>query len=191
MQMEKINENQLEVILNIEDLKRKNISLHSFMCNSSESQRLFFDILNFADEKIGFNLKNYEVIIEAFSVPKKNSFILLITRIPKVTYIHPRKTHLGSFKINKSFWIKFNTLEEFCMFCKFLKNNSNIKTSLFLLNNCYFLHIRTKSIKKYFKLLNKSYESANYIYDQNFILDENAQSIIRDCAIQTAKKYFA
>lgn len=191
MQIEKINENQLEVILNIDDLKRKNISLHSFMCNSSESQNLFFDILNLADEEIGFNLENYEVIIEAFSIPIKNSFILLITRIPKVTYLHPSKTHFGNFKINKSFWIKFNTLEEFCMFCNFLKDNSNIKASLFLLNNFYFLHIKANSIKNYFKLLNESYEFANYIYGQNFILNENAQSIIKDCAIQTAKKYFA
>lgn len=191
MQIEKINENQLEVILNIDDLKRKNISLHSFMCNSSESQNLFFDILNLADEEIGFNLENYEVIIEAFSIPIKNSFILLITRIPKVTYLHPSKTHFGSFKINKSFWIQFNTLEEFCTFCNFLKDNSNIKASLFLLNNFYFLHIKANSIKNYFKLLNESYEFANYIYGQNFILNENAQSIIKDCAIQTAKKYFA
>lgn len=191
MQIEQINENQLEVILNIDDLKRKNISLHSFMCNSSESQTLFFDILNLADEENGFNLENYEVIIEAFYVPIKKSFILLITRIPKVTYLHLCRKHLGSFKINKSFWIKFNTLEEFCMFCNFLKDYSNIKTSLFLLNNFYFLHIKVKSIKNHFKLLNKSYEFANYIYGQNFILDENAQSIIKDCALQTAKKYFA
>ena len=191
MQIEKINENQLEVTLNIEDLKSKNISLHSFMCNSSESQNLFFDILNFADEEIGFNLKNHEVIIEAFSVPTKNSFVLLITRVPKITYLYPSKILFGNFKFNKSFWIKFNTLEEFCMFCNFLKDNSNIKASLYLLDNCYFLHIKANSIKKYFKLLNESYEFANYIYGQDFILDENAKSIVKNCAIQTAQKYFA
>ena len=191
MQIEKINENQLEVTLNIEDLKSKNISLHSFMCNSSESQNLFFDILNSANKEVGFELENHEVIIEAFSFPRKNAFVLLITRIPKTTYLHPCKTHLGNFKINKSFWIKFDTLEEFCMFCNFLKDNYNIKASLFLLDNCYFLHIKANSIKDYFRLLNESYEFANYIYGQSFILDENAQSIIKDCAIQTAKKYFA
>ncbi|MBO5413333.1 MAG: adaptor protein MecA, partial [Clostridia bacterium] len=47
MQIEKIDENQLEVTLNFEDLKKNNISLHSFMCNSIVSQNLFFDILNF------------------------------------------------------------------------------------------------------------------------------------------------
>lgn len=191
MQIEKINENQLEVTLNIEDLKRKNVSLHSFMCNSSESQSLFFDILDFANQEIGFNLKNYEVIIEAFSVPTKGSFVLLITRVPKVTYLYPSNQHFGTFKFNKSFWIKFNTLEEFCMFCNFLKDNSNIKASLFLLNNCYFLHIKANSIKNHFKLLNKSYEFSTDIYGQGFVLNENAQSIIKDCAIQTAKKYFA
>lgn len=191
MQIEKINENQLEVTLNIEDLKRKNISLHSFMCSSSESQSLFFDILNFADEKIGFTLKNHEIIIEAFALPIKCSFVLLITRVPKEINLHPTKKSLGNFKFNKSFWIKFNTLEEFCIFCNFLKGNSNINASLYLLDNCYFLHIKANNLKNYFKLLNCSYEFSNHIYRQDFILDENAKSIIKDCAIQTAKKYFA
>ena len=190
MQIEKINENQLEVTLNIEDLRRKNISLHSFMCNSAESQGLFFDILNFADEEIGFNLKNHEVIIEAFSIPTKNSFVLLITRVPKITYLHPSKARFGVFKFNKSFWIEFNNLEEFCMFCNFLKNNSNVKTSLYLLDNRYFLHINANNLQNYFKFLNGAYEFSKNIYGHDFVLDENAESIIKDCAIQTAKKYF-
>ena len=191
MQIEKINENQIEVILDIEDLKRKNISLHSFMCKSSESQNLFFDILNYADEEIGFNLKNYEVLIEAFSVPKKNAFILLITRVPKITYLYPSKNFLGKFKFNKPLWIKFDNLQDFCRFCNLLENNSNIKSSLYYLKRCYFLHIKANSIRNYFYLLNEFHEFSNTIYRQNFILDENAQSIIKNCAIQTAKKYFA
>lgn len=191
MQIEKINDNQLEVTLNIEDLNKKNISLHSFMCNSLESQSLFIDILNFAYKEIGFNLKNHEVIIEAFSLPTKSSFVLVITRIPKTTYLHTSKTCSNIYKFSKTFWIKFNTLEEFCMFCNFINNNSNIKASLYLLDNCYFLHIKVNSIKNYFKLLNESYEFATKIYSESFFLDENAQSIIKDCAIQTAKKYFA
>lgn len=191
MQIEKINENQLEVTINTEDLKRKNISLHSFMCNSSESQNLFFDILNFADEEIGFNLKNYEVIIEAFSVPSKSSFVLLITRIPKVTYLYPSKNYFGNYKFNKSLWIKFNNLQEFCMFCKSLEDNTNIKASLFLLDNCYFLHIKANNIKNYFYLLNEAYEFSNNIYRQNFIINENAEAIIKYSAIQTANDFFA
>lgn len=190
MQIEKIDENQLEVTLNFEDLKKNNISLHSFMCNSIESQNLFFDILNFADEEVGFNLKNYEVIIEAFSVPAKSSFVLLITRIPQVTYLHISKSEYGTFRASKSFWIKFDNFENFCMFCTALKNNLSIISSLYLLDDCYFLHIKVNKIKYFFRVLSIATEFADYIYDNNYILDENAEVLIKDCAIKTCKKYF-
>lgn len=190
MQIEKINENQLEVTLNLEDLKENNISLHSFMCNSIESQHLFFDILNFANEKIGFKLKNYEVVIEAFSVPAKSSFVLLITRIPQVAYLHTSKSKYGTFKASKSLWIKFDNFEDFCMFCTSLENNLSITSSLYLLDDCYFLHIKVNKIKYFFRTLAMATEFAECIYDSNYVLDENSEVIIKDCAVKTCKKFF-
>lgn len=190
MQIEKINENQLEVTLNLEDLRKNNISLHSFMCNSIESQHLFFDILNFADEEIGFSLKNYEVVIEAFSVPAKYSFVLLITRIPQVTYLHVSKSKYGTFKFSKSFWLKFDNFEDFCMFCTSLNISQNISSSLYLLDSSYFLHIRVNKIKYFFRTLTMATEFAECIYDNNYALDENSETIIKDCAIKTCKKFF-
>lgn len=188
MHIEKLNENQIEIIINLEDLTKNNISLHSFMCNSVESQNMFYNILNYADKKIGFSLVNYKLVTEIFSIPSKNYYILLITRVPKTPYLHPRKKVTSKYKFSKSFWIEFNTLEEFCMFCNFLK--STISSSLFLHNNHYFLHIYAKNIKQYFKLFNAAFEFSKKIYSHNFILDENAKSIIKNCAIQTAQKYF-
>lgn len=188
MKIEKISENQLEVILNLEDLRKNNISLHSFMCNSIQSQHLFFDILNYANKEIGFSLKNYEVVIESFSVPVKSSFILLITRVPKKTYLHISKTKYGRFKTSKSFWLKFDNLEDFCMFCNSLKEN--IKSSLYLLNGHYFLHIEINRIKCFSKTLTIASEFLDCIYENDFVLDENAEMIIKDFAIQTCKQYF-
>lgn len=190
MQIVKINENQLEIILNVQDLHKKNISLHSFMCNSKESNSFFLEILNFIDKELNFRIKNYELSIEAFAVTSKASFVIVITRIPKKAYLRPSRKFTGNFSFKKSFWIKFNTLENFCRFCNFINKNSNIRTSLFLLNNYYFLHISTTNIKSYFRILNNAYEFSDYIYNQDFILNENAKTIIKDCAIQTAIKYF-
>ena len=50
MQIEKINNNKLKVILNIDDLEENNIDLNTFMANSLESQELFLDILDLAEE---------------------------------------------------------------------------------------------------------------------------------------------
>ena len=190
MQIEKISENQLEVTLNLEDLKKNNISLHSFMCNSIESQHLFFNILDFANKEIGFSLENYEIVIEAYSVPIKNTFILLITRIPKKLYLHISKAKYTIFRISTSFWIIFNNLEDFCMFCTSLEDDSNVKSSLYLLDNSYFLHIKIDKIKNFSKILAIASEFASHIYSNNYAINENSDVIIKDSAIQVCKKYF-
>lgn len=71
MQIEKLTENKIRIILNLEDLKEKNIDLHSFMSNSIESQDLFYDVLNKAEEEIGFITKNYKLMIEAIAIPER------------------------------------------------------------------------------------------------------------------------
>lgn len=190
MQIEKINENQIEVILDLDDLKKNNISVHSFMCNSSASQSLFMSILGFANDEIGFDLKNHEIIVEAFSMPNCDSFVLVITRIPKTAHLHISKSKYGKLKYNKCFWIKFDKLEEFCMFCSSLKNELNINSSLYLLDGSYFLHIKVNKIQYYFGILSMASEFSNYIYDNNYLLDENAEIIIKKSAIHTCKKYF-
>lgn len=190
MQIEKINENQIKVILNLEDLKQNNITIHSFMCNSSSSQGLFLNILSYAKDKIGFNLNNYEIIIEAFSIPNQSSFVLVITRVPKTDHLHISKLKYGTFNFNKSFWIKFNKFEEFCMFCNSLNQNIKTKSSLYLLDDFYFLHIKFNQLKDYFIIPALASEFTNNIYHQNFIIDENAEIIIKNSAIQTCKKYF-
>lgn len=190
MQIEKINNNQLEITLNIEDLRKNNISLHSFMCNSVESQNLFFNILNYADKEIGFSLENYEVIIEAFSIPIKSSFVLLITRVPKSATLHISKKKYGTLKLSKAFFVRFNNLDDFCMFCNSLNGNLEAKSSLYLLHNYYFLHIKIAHIKDFMKVVFAVNEFSDCIYDKDFLLDENADCIIEDFAIQTCKKYF-
>lgn len=190
MHIEKINKNKLKVTLNLEDLKKNNISLHSFMCNSTESQSLFFDILNLADEEIGFSIKNCEILIEAFSVPIKSAFVLVFTRIPKVTYLHVSKAKYGTFKAHKSFWIEFYNFDDFCMFCSSILDTAISNSSLFLLDNHYFLHIKADNLKSYFKILAESSEFSHYIYGHDFVLDENSDTIISNSAIKIAKRYF-
>ena len=190
MQIEKINENQISVILSVDDLKNKNINLHSFMCNPIERQNLFFNILNLAETEISFNLNNYEVIIEAFSIPSKSSFVLLMTRVPQKVKLHSSKTKYGSFKISKSFWITFSNFEDLCIFCNSLSDNLKLKSSLYVLNGSYFLYIKFHHLKDFIKISLSFKEFSNYVYGHDFIPDENAEAIIKDCAVEISKKYF-
>lgn len=75
MQIEKITENKIRITLNIQDLQEKNIDLHSFMSNSIESQELFNEMLNKAEKEIGFETKDYKLIIEALAIPNRKFYI--------------------------------------------------------------------------------------------------------------------
>ncbi len=74
MQIEKITENKIRIILNMQDLQEKNIDLHSFMSNSIESQDLFYDMLDRAEKEVGFKTKDYKLIIEALAVPERKFY---------------------------------------------------------------------------------------------------------------------
>lgn len=190
MLIEKINTNQIKIILDLEDLRKNNISLHSFMCNSKESQNLFLNILDFANKNNELNFKNHEFNMESFFIPSMNSFIMLITYISKKMYVYPSKKTFNTFKFNKSFWLEFNCLKNFCMFCNFLNSNYKIHSSLYVLNSSYFLYINSNNIQDYFRILTIAKEFANTTYNNTFFLNENADIIINNSAIETCKKYF-
>lgn len=80
MQIKKINNNKLKVTLDLNDLNKNNIDVDSFLSNSIESQNLFFDILDLAEEKYDFNIENNKAIVEAISLDN-NIFILTITKL--------------------------------------------------------------------------------------------------------------
>lgn len=83
MQIEKVNNNKLKVILNINDLEKNNIDLNTFMANSLESQELFLDILDLAEEEFNFYVDNSRLIIESISI-SNNIFIFTITKLSDV-----------------------------------------------------------------------------------------------------------
>ena len=85
MKFEKISEDKIRITLTSKDLQDKSIDFHTFMVNPIESQELFLDMLDEAEEKVGFDVKDYNLRIEAV-VMSDESFILTITRVnaPKV-----------------------------------------------------------------------------------------------------------
>ena len=80
MQIKKINNNKLKVILSSNDLDKKNIDIDSFLSNSIESQDLFFEILDLAEEEYNFNIENNKAVVETISLDN-NLFVLTITKL--------------------------------------------------------------------------------------------------------------
>lgn len=57
LKIEKLTENKIRIILDMQDLQEKNIDLHSFMSDSLESQDLFYDMLDRAEKEVRFSNK--------------------------------------------------------------------------------------------------------------------------------------
>lgn len=94
MQIKKINNDKLKIILSSNDLDEKNVDVDSFLANPIESQNLFFEILDLAEEKYNFDIENNKAIVEAISLDN-NIFILTITKISIDchTYNHNSKVY--------------------------------------------------------------------------------------------------
>lgn len=149
MKIEKITENKIRIILSLSDLEEEHIDLHSFMSNSAESQALFCNLLNKAEKEVGFNTKDYKLMIEAIVVPEGN-FILTVTRLPEKEKSKKQvKIKRKASLLNNSLVIySFNSFDDYCEFCKYLSMNLNNqiylklkKVSLCLYNSIYYLCI--------------------------------------------------
>lgn len=205
MRIEKLNENKIRIFLNLQDLKEKNIDLHTFMSNSVENQDLFLDMLSQAEEEVGFKTKNYRLIIEALA-SSDGCFVLTITRekpdIVKQKIKQPKVKRKSTF-LNTSLSIyMFNTFDEFCEFCTYI-NSSHLSnslnklknTSLVLFQNKYYLvlnsiKLTTSELKNFTYTISEFAEPTKneVLFERK--LREYGSVIIGKNAILTCLKYF-
>lgn len=201
MKIEKLTENKIRIIVDLEELKTKNINLDDFIMNNMESQKFFLEILNKAEKEIGFKTNNCKLLIETFS-SLNDFFVFTITKFSKN---NKNKSNL-KFKANKKNNLlknpiyKFASFEEFCCLC-FALNKHNItlnniakKISLYLYNNTYYLilsklNLENRNLRQILLLLS---EFSSIIKDYNFDakLLEYGKPIIKQNAFKTGIKYF-
>ena len=128
MQIQKINNNKLKVILNSNDLNEKNIDIDSFLSHSIESQDLFFEILDLAEEEYDFDIENNKAVVETISLDNK-LFILTITKL--------KQDSINTYE-KKSTIYCFNNI--FDIFNIYLSNHNILNTSsIYKLNNKYYV----------------------------------------------------
>ena len=201
MKFEKLNENKIRIILNLSDLEEKNIDLHSFMSSSIESQDFFYDMLDKAEKEIGFNTKNYKLMIEALAIPD-GKFILTITRFS------PEKEEKKKLKVkrkdiglesNLSIYM-FNTFDEYLDFCNYIQKYINnitytqlSKTSLYQYNSKYYLCINNICLDAFKFIYYSIVEFATHITNSDLFerkLIEYGQVIFKTNAINECIKAF-
>lgn len=208
MKFEKLNENKIRIILNSQDLMDKNINLNSFMSNSIETQDLFFDMLEEAEQKVGFITKDHKIKIEALAMADGN-FVITITRFENlsenenhVTYknkkikVKRKSTNLEAENIVYS----FDNFDDFCLFAKNVKTIKNINsiaksTILYTYNSHYYLLFSKLNIEHpNIKQINTSItEFGSYVNNSDLFsykLSERGKVVLKNNAIRLCLKYF-
>ena len=179
------------------------------MTKTAESQGLLLEILSKAKEEIGFDTDGCRLLIEAYSSPE-DFFVFTVTKYtiePENSFqAPPRKTvkvRRKSFSNNTENSIcQFENFENFCNFCNLIKNTNNFTlrglaqlSSLYLLNNTYFLVLKNINLEHKFNKLFFSYitEFGKFIsYSEVFEnkLKEYGKVIMKKNAVSTGIKYF-
>ena len=204
MKIEKLTDNKIRIILNTDDLLKKNIDVKSLINNTDIAQDLFKQILKCAEKEVGFVVADSKLLIEAF-VSSEGFFVITFTKFKsdikntgnkKSKLKVKRKTLYPSCK-NVAFM--FNNFEEFCNFCTYL-NNINFTTKLakkiilYEYNSRYYLVLSnitdTIDISPFYTAIS---EFAKIVSDStNFEckLLERGKIIFKNNAIENGIKYF-
>lgn len=200
MKIEKLTENKIRIILNLEDLKENNIDVQSFMSNSIESQNLFINILDKAEHEVGFSTKDCKILIEALA-SSDGHFVFTITKYSFNSESKNKKKKLIIKKkcdnLNSENAIyRFETFEEFINYCSYINNKNNIKLtklstniSLYVYNNKYYLVINNinlsfPNLKGFYASLSEFGKSLNNSNNMESKLLEHGKLIIKNNAIK-------
>lgn len=192
MKIEKLNENKIKITFNIDDLEAKNIDVYSFMHNTPETQKLFWDILNEAEKECGFNVDNSMVCIEA-STSGGGNFVLIVTKTNEQPVFNNPPLKQKRLKLKRKNIpvtkreniYQFTTFDDLCEFVSTLNLRGVKENSLYSMNNAYYLKcsLSNNSIVEYASIAsNPSLLEAK--------LNEYGKLIIGKRALQTVKKYF-
>lgn len=128
MRFEKLSNDKIRIILDLQDLEDNDIDYQSFMSNSSDSQKLFMEILDEAEEQMGFTTKDYKLMIEALATID-GDFIITVTRsLPDfdIASVYKKRTIKAKRKSNKlttdTIIYEFNNFDDIFDFVLLLKN---------------------------------------------------------------------
>ena len=67
MKIEKLTDNKIRIIMNIDDIEKNTNDINTFFDNIMNSQNLFLDILKKAEKEVDFHTEGCKLLIEAFS----------------------------------------------------------------------------------------------------------------------------
>ena len=215
MKIEKLTDNKIRIIMNIEDIEKNTNDIHTFFDNIMNSQNLFLDILQKAEKEVDFHTEGCKLLIEAFST-LEDVIVFTITKysstennsINKDTTLNndskrklivKRKTNTPSLK-NAVY--QFDNFDYFCDFCNSISKIENLsidklakKIVLYNYQNKFFLifkdiNFKDKYIHNVFNILSEFSKFQNFSVNFEYKLTEHGKTYIRNNAILKGIQYF-
>lgn len=149
MKIEKINNNTLKIILSIEELSSKDISIKDIEVGKKKAQNFFFDLIEDSAYAEDFLKDNNKLLVEA-AISQDNYFIVTITKIEEMPEISKNvlpKKYDCKHTISSLYF--FNNISDLSKFInQVTKQSLYVGTnSLYKHNNIYFLTFTSKTIK--------------------------------------------
>jgi negative regulator of genetic competence, sporulation and motility len=173
------------------------------MSNSIEYQNLFVDILNQAENEVGFSTKDCKILIEALA-SSDGTFVFTITKYETT----PNKRKKLSIKKKDNSTIQenaiyvFNTFDEFCNYCSYI-NNANLNNlnglstniSLYVYNDKYYLvfkdlNLSFKNLRGFYASITEFGKSVSYSESFESKIIEHGKIVMKKSAIKKCIQYF-
>ncbi len=208
MKIEKISENIIKVTISYNDLEERNVDLNALNYNTPAAQEFLWDLMEQAEEQLGFNLTDSQLIIEP--VPNSNEgFVITITRIDEDgefesihKYIKNRmkksdlRVKKKSRKVSSPLLLySFRTLNDICELADKLDMHYSGESTLFRCRDTYYLSLTRSGLLsadiKMFELMLAEYGTK--IANINFIegyLNEYGEKIIEYNALEVLRKFY-
>ena len=207
MKIEKISENIIKVTISYNDLEEREIDLNSINYNSPAAQKLFWDMMNQAEEEFGFDVSDAQMLIE--SIPDSiEGFVITITRLDEDSdfetihrYIRSRYTNPGAKpkKRNRRIYsatliYSFDSIDDVCALSRKLSAYTG-GSELYECQGAYYVkltrnNITLKELRNFETEINEYGSKVNNISFFDGFLNEHGIQIIPSDAMQTLNRYF-
>jgi adapter protein MecA 1/2 len=208
MKFERINDNIIKITVSLSDLAERNIDLQSLTYNSAAAQELFWEMMEQAENKYGFDFSNSHIVFEPLDDIRKG-LIITVTKIDEdaeFEFLHnflKTKFRKTDFKVKKKtrkilyparIIYSFNSLEDVMEFTRVLNQEFEGESNLYKLNNTFYLLLRSLKPFNYSRMEYLLNEYGNKVYHISFYegyLNEYGDLLIEKTALNVLKAYFA
>ena len=195
MKIEKVDENKVKIILSLEELEMRNISLSELQMNNSLAKNFFKSLIEESNLDEDFiDNEDSQLFIEA-AADNTNTFVLTITKTDSLPDINSyQKKGKVQYRIDSRLY-EFNSLDAILDFCKIAKSENLFfgTNTLYKYQDKYFLlfsesAIRNKRFIKTYVMMSE-FCSRFFSYDIHYAtISEKGSVIIANRALHKLSK---